>query len=54
VAWFGFTTWHGKAAVRLSVSGWSTGPEDVDRTVAATIAAYRQRLDGRAGPSALG
>ncbi|MEA3217601.1 MAG: hypothetical protein QOJ19_3757 [Acidimicrobiia bacterium] len=53
-AWFGFTTWHGKAAARLSVSGWSTGPEDVDRTVAATIAGYRQRLDGRAGPSALG
>jgi len=33
--WCGPTTWHGVRAMRISVSGWSTTPEDVDRSVAA-------------------
>jgi len=40
-AWMGGTTWQGKAAMRVSVSGWSTGEEDIDRTVAAIEAAAR-------------
>jgi glutamate/tyrosine decarboxylase-like PLP-dependent enzyme len=35
------TVWRGVAGVRLSVSSWRTGPEDVDRSVAALLAAHR-------------
>jgi len=34
-AWMGGTTWHGMAAMRISVSNWSTTEEDADRTVEA-------------------
>lgn len=34
-AWMGGTTWDGRAAIRVSVSGWRTTEEDVARTVAA-------------------
>jgi hypothetical protein len=34
-AWMSRTIWEGRAAIRLSVSGWRTTTEDVDRTVAA-------------------
>ena len=34
-AWMSGTIWEGRAAIRLSVSGWRTTTEDVDRTVAA-------------------
>ncbi len=40
-AWMGGTTWHGMAAMRVSVSGWSTSEADIDRTVAAIEAAAR-------------
>jgi hypothetical protein len=33
--WLGGTTWHGMAAMRISVSNWRTTPEDVDVSVAA-------------------
>jgi glutamate/tyrosine decarboxylase-like PLP-dependent enzyme len=33
VAWLGGTTWHGKAAMRISVSNWSTTEQDADATV---------------------
>jgi glutamate/tyrosine decarboxylase-like PLP-dependent enzyme len=33
--WLGGTTWQAKAAMRISVSNWSTTTEDVDRSVAA-------------------
>jgi len=32
-AWMGATTWQGKAAMRISVSNWSTTEADADRTV---------------------
>ena len=35
------TVWRGAACMRISVSGWRTGPEDVDRSVAAILAAHR-------------
>jgi threonine aldolase len=36
--WMSGTTWNGMAAVRISVSNWSTDEEDVDRSVAAIMA----------------
>jgi glutamate/tyrosine decarboxylase-like PLP-dependent enzyme len=36
--WLGGTTWQGKAAMRISVSNWST-TEDVDRSIAAILRA---------------
>ena len=35
------TTWHGVAAMRLSVSNWRTDADDVDRSVQAILAAHR-------------
>ncbi len=31
------TTWRGQAAMRISVSNWSTTPSDVDRSVEAIL-----------------
>ncbi len=36
--WMSGTTWNGMAAVRISVSNWSTDEDDVDRSVAAIMA----------------
>jgi glutamate/tyrosine decarboxylase-like PLP-dependent enzyme len=38
-AWMGGTMWDGRAAIRISVSGWRTTEEDIDRAVAAFEAA---------------
>ena len=38
-AWMSGTTWAGRPAIRLSVSGWRTTESDVERTVAAYAAA---------------
>ena len=35
--WCGGTLWQGKTAMRISVSGWSTTPDDVDRSLEAMI-----------------
>jgi glutamate/tyrosine decarboxylase-like PLP-dependent enzyme len=35
--WMSGTTWQGKAAMRISVSNWSTEEADVDRSVAAIL-----------------
>jgi glutamate/tyrosine decarboxylase-like PLP-dependent enzyme len=40
-SWFGGTTWQDEAAMRISVSNWSTTAGDVDRAVAAVLAAAR-------------
>ena len=37
--WMGATTWHGMRLMRISVSSWSTTEGDVDRSVAAILAA---------------
>jgi glutamate/tyrosine decarboxylase-like PLP-dependent enzyme len=37
--WLGGTMWQGKAAMRISVSNWSTTTEDVDSSVAAILRA---------------
>ena len=39
--WLGGTTWHDMAAMRISVSSWSTTDDDVDRSAAAILAAAR-------------
>jgi len=41
-AWMGGTTWHGVAAMRISVSNWSTTEADADRTVDAILRAHRR------------
>ena len=38
-AWMSGTTWDGRPAIRLSVSGWRTTEDDVVRTVAAFVRA---------------
>jgi glutamate/tyrosine decarboxylase-like PLP-dependent enzyme len=37
--WAGPTTWRGRRAMRISVSNWSTTADEVDRAVAAIVAA---------------
>jgi glutamate/tyrosine decarboxylase-like PLP-dependent enzyme len=39
--WLTGTTWQGRAAVRISVSNWTTDSSDVDRSVAAILRAAR-------------
>jgi len=41
--WVSGTTWHGLAAMRISVSNWATSEEDVEASVAAMLRVYRQR-----------
>ena len=33
VCWIGGTTWDARPAVRLSVSNWRTGEDDIERAV---------------------
>jgi threonine aldolase len=39
--WCGGTTWRGRAAMRISVSSWATTEDDIRRSIAAVLAAYR-------------
>lgn len=41
-AFFGCTTWRGMRAMRISVCGWQTSEEDVERTVRAVETALRR------------
>lgn len=40
--WAGITVWQGRTAMRISVSCWATTEADVDRSVAAVIAAMKR------------
>lgn len=40
--WCGGTVWHGRVAMRISVSNWSTTRADVERSVAAMVRAGRE------------
>jgi glutamate/tyrosine decarboxylase-like PLP-dependent enzyme len=40
-AWLGGTTWHGMAAMRISVSGWATTEADIDRSADAILRAWQ-------------
>jgi glutamate/tyrosine decarboxylase-like PLP-dependent enzyme len=46
-AWLGGTTWHGRTAMRISVSNWWTREADADATTDAILRAYRS-VGGRA------
>jgi glutamate/tyrosine decarboxylase-like PLP-dependent enzyme len=39
--WCGGTTWHGRSAMRISVSSWATSADDVDRSLEAMLTAAR-------------
>jgi glutamate/tyrosine decarboxylase-like PLP-dependent enzyme len=39
--WLGGTTWHDRAAMRVSVCGWSTTDEDIDRSADAIVRCFR-------------
>jgi glutamate/tyrosine decarboxylase-like PLP-dependent enzyme len=39
--WCGGTVWHGRAAMRISVSSWATTDEDIDRSLAAILRVAR-------------
>ena len=43
-AWMGGTTWRGEAAMRISVSNWSTTEADADRTVDVILRCARERV----------
>jgi glutamate/tyrosine decarboxylase-like PLP-dependent enzyme len=40
--WCGPTTWQGRRAMRVSISGWSTTEDDIDRSIAAVRACALQ------------
>ena len=42
--WCGGTVWHGRAALRISVSSWATTDDDVERSVAAIVKVARRQL----------
>lgn len=41
--WVGSTVWHGRTAMRVSVSNWSTTSDDVERSVARIVRVARIR-----------
>jgi len=44
--WLSGTTWHGMAAMRISVSNWATTDEDVERSADAIIRCYEAARAG--------
>jgi glutamate/tyrosine decarboxylase-like PLP-dependent enzyme len=46
--WLGGTTWHGMAAMRISVSNWSTSEADIDLSAAAILRCAREVGSARA------
>jgi glutamate/tyrosine decarboxylase-like PLP-dependent enzyme len=47
--WCGGTEWHGRAAMRISVSSWATTAEDVDASLAAVDRALATARPARVG-----
>jgi glutamate/tyrosine decarboxylase-like PLP-dependent enzyme len=45
--WCGGTVWHGRPAMRISVSSWATTDDDVTRSVEAITKAAQSELSGR-------
>jgi glutamate/tyrosine decarboxylase-like PLP-dependent enzyme len=48
--WCGPTSWHGRTAMRVSVSGWNTTAEDIDKSVAAVRGVASRSLSGQFPP----
>ena len=44
--WLGGTTWHGMAAMRISISNWSTTDEDIDRSADAILRMTAEVIGG--------
>jgi glutamate/tyrosine decarboxylase-like PLP-dependent enzyme len=42
ICWCGGTTWHGRRAMRISVSSWATTEADVDTCLQAMASAYQR------------
>ena len=42
VCWLGGTQWAGESARRVSVSGWATSEEDIDRSADSILRAVRR------------
>ena len=45
--WCGGTRWHGQTAMRISVSGWATTDDDVERSLAAIVRIARNVRSGQ-------
>jgi glutamate/tyrosine decarboxylase-like PLP-dependent enzyme len=41
-SWCGGTVWHGRTAMRISVSGWATTDEDVEKSLEAMVKVAKQ------------
>jgi len=41
--WLGGTTWHGKQAMRISISNWSTTEKDIDVSAEAILSCAGQK-----------
>jgi len=44
--WCGGTTWHGKTAMRISVSSWATTESDVEMSIAAMLRIAKELING--------
>ena len=44
--WLGGTTWHGMAAMRISISNWSTTDDDIDRSADAILQMTEEVIGG--------
>jgi len=42
ICWCGGTTWHGRKAMRISVSSWATTESDIDLCLQAVESAHRR------------
>jgi hypothetical protein len=45
--WMSGTTWDGRKAIRVSVSNWQTGDEEIELAVAAFKTAYAGQAPAR-------
>jgi hypothetical protein len=48
ICWCGGTVWHGRPAMRISVSSWATTDDDVSRSIEAIIKVAQSELSGPA------
>jgi glutamate/tyrosine decarboxylase-like PLP-dependent enzyme len=51
VCWLGGTTWHGMAAMRISVSNWSTTERDIEMSAESILRAAQSEQGQAASPA---
>jgi glutamate/tyrosine decarboxylase-like PLP-dependent enzyme len=49
--WLGGTTWHGRTAMRISVSNWMTTEGDIDVSADAILRCARETAEARLTPA---